>query len=400
MILQNNLPDKDRNTSFENTEVAFRYKSNDELKESYRLYKVISSNFLVNAGPYLRRFALNVAFPVKGLIKRKFYKQFCGGESIRASQLVINKLSKNGVGAVLDYCVTGKEEEVVFNATANEVVKNILKARGASKYIPFCAFKITGLIRSVLLEKLSNDGLLNNSEKFELKKAEERIELICEKAQECDVRIMIEAEESWIQNAIDGFAIAMMLKYNKEKPIVFNTYQLYRHDKLASLKTDVLIAEKLNFFLGAKLVRGAYLEREKKRALEKGCLSPLQANKDATDRDYNLAVKHCFDHKDKVAFVLGTHNQLSCALLVELQKTQKIPLNHKHIHYAQRFGMSDHISFNLAYAGCNVSKNIPYGPIQPVLAHLLKPSQEYSISVKHSSEDLLFYKQEMKRRGI
>ncbi len=400
MILQNNLPEKDGNTSFQNTEVAFRYKSNTELKESYRLYKIISSNFLIKAGPFLRKFALDMAFPVKSLIKRKFHKQFCGGETIRANQPIINKLSKNGVGAVLDYCVTGKEEEATFNATANEVVKNILKARGASKYIPFCSFRISGLIRNALLEKLNNSESLNETERFELTKAEDRIDQICKTAHECDVRIMIEAEESWIQNAIDSFAVAMILKYNKEKPVVFNTYQLYRRDKLSALKTDILMAEKQDFFLGAKLVKGAYLEREKKRALEKGYLLPLHATKEATDQDYNLALQLCFNHKDKVAFILGTHNSLSCSLLMDLQKTQHVPLNHKHIHYAQRYGMSDHLSFNLADAGCNVSKNIPYGPIKPLLAHLLQPSQEYSISMGHSAEELLFYKQEMKRRGI
>lgn len=295
MILQENLSLESDNVSFENTAIAFKYKSNDELKQSFRLYKVINSNFMTKTGPLLRKLALNVAFPIKGLIKKKFFNQFCGGESIRACQPVINKLSKNGVGAVLDYCIKGKEEETFFNVTASEIVKAILKARGASKYIPFCTVRISYLIREALLEKVNKNDVLTEREKFELKKAEERIELICKTANEFDVRIIFEAEESWKQNAIDDWAIAMMIKYNTEKPIVFNTYQLYINDKLENLKTDSIIADKQSFFLGAKLVRGAYLERERKRALELNYASPIHINKDATDRDYNLAVKHCFE---------------------------------------------------------------------------------------------------------
>ncbi|GAB3916918.1 proline dehydrogenase family protein [Mucilaginibacter boryungensis] len=385
--------------SFENTEIAFRHASNADLKRAYWLFKAININFLVKAGPPITNFAVKIGLPVKGIIKATIFKHFCGGETIAECGPTINNLASDGVGTILDYSVEGEDEEQVFDETRDEIIRTITRATGDAA-VPITVFKITGVARFGLLEKLDAKDGLNADEKQEWEKVQTRVKRICEKASIAKVPVMIDAEESWIQDTIDKMALNMMRTYNKEKIIVYNTYQLYRHDKLASLKADFAIAEKEGFILGAKLVRGAYMEKERKRAAEKGYSSPIQPDKASADKDYDAALRFCVEHIDKLAIVAGTHNEDSCKLLATLLDAKKIAHNHPHIYCSQLLGMSDNLSFNLANAGYNVAKYVPYGPVKAVLPYLFRRAQENTAIAGQMSRELGLIIKERKRRGI
>ena len=385
--------------SFENTEVAFRHASNADLKRAYWLFKIININFLVKIGPPITNLAVKIGLPVKGLIKATIFKQFCGGETIRECDKTIKKLDAGGVGTILDYSIEGEDDERVFDATRDEIIRTIRRAV-KDKAIPITVFKVTGVGRFELLEKLDAGSKLSDAEQQEWKKLQDRVLAICQKAHETGIPVMIDAEETWIQKTIDELALDMMCRFNEEKAIVYNTYQLYRHDKLNSLISDNEVAVNEKFILGVKLVRGAYMEKERKRAEEMGYASPIQESKEATDKDFDQALDYCTDNINTIAFVAGTHNEESCLLLTELLKRKRIDRNNPHVYFAQLLGMSDNLSFNLADAGYNVAKYVPYGPIKAVLPYLFRRAQENTAIAGQMSRELSLIVKEVKRRKL
>jgi len=392
MIEKNNL-------SFEDTEIAFRHSSNSDLKRAYWLFRVINVNFLVKIGPPVTNFAIKIGLPVKWMIKATIFKHFCGGETITECNQTIKNLNNGGVGTILDYSIEGEDDEQVFDNTRDEIIRTIERA-AIDKSVPITVFKITGVGRFSLLEKLDEKGQLGVIEQEEWEKVQARVLAICQKAYDKGVPVMIDAEESWIQDTIDGLALDMMQRFNKEKPIVYNTYQLYRHDKLQSIKDDHQLAVKSGFILGAKLVRGAYMEKERRRADEKGYPSPIQPDKKSSDRDYDLALEYCTDHIATIAFVAGTHNEESCRLLAELLDKKNIDHNNPHVYFSQLLGMSDNLSFNLANAKYNVAKYVPYGPIKAVLPYLFRRAQENTAIAGQMSRELSLIVKEVKRRKL
>ncbi|MCY1510070.1 Proline dehydrogenase [compost metagenome] len=385
--------------NFEDTEIAFRNQSNGELKQAYWLFKLISSNFLTQVGPPITNFLLNNGFPIKGIIKATIFKHFCGGETIRECEHTIEQLHQGKVGTILDYSVEGEDEESVFDYTCEEIIRTIVRADGDPR-VPITVFKVTGIGRFALLEKLDAKQVLSAVEAEEFERVKQRCEKICKTAFDRQVPIMIDAEDSWVQNTIDELAMEMMIKFNKERLIVYNTYQFYRHDKLADLKADYLIAKETGFILGVKMVRGAYMEKERKRAAEMGYASPIQPDKAATDSDYNESLRFCLKNIDQISFVCGTHNEESCRLLTELMDENKIDHHHPHVYFAQLLGMSDNLSFNLSDAGYNVAKYVPYGPIKAVMPYLFRRAQENTSVAGQTGRELGLISKEKARRGI
>lgn len=385
--------------NFDDTEIAFRNKSNAALNAAYWLFKLISSNFLTKVGPPVTNFLLNIGLPVKGLIKATIFKHFCGGETIAECEHTIQQLASGNVGTILDYSVEGEDEEAVFDFTCEEIIRTIERAAGDQR-IPITVFKVTGIGRFGLLEKLDAKEELNATEAAEFKKVKQRCEKICRMAFDRNVPVMIDAEETWIQDTIDELAMDMMRLFNKERIIVYNTYQMYRHDKLADMKADHLIAKASGFILGVKMVRGAYMEKERKRAEEMGYPSPIQPDKAASDRDYDASLNYCIDHIGEIAFVCGTHNEESCRLLAELLDQHQILHNHPHVYFAQLLGMSDNLSFNLSDAGYNVAKYVPYGPIRAVMPYLFRRAQENTSIAGQTSRELGLIMKEKQRRKL
>jgi len=383
--------------SFENTEIAFRNKSTAELTKAYWLFKIIGSNFLTRIGPPITNTALKIGLPITGIIRQTIFAHFCGGETIEGCAPAIQRLAAQRVGTILDYSVEGEDHETVFDATCEEILRTVVYAKSNAN-ITFSVFKPTGVGRFALYEKVNAGESLTESEKAEYDRVLQRIERICRTCYELGIRVLIDAEHSWIQDAIDDIARAMMRQYNRDEPIVYNTYQLYRHDKLVSLKADYALAETDGFHLGAKLVRGAYMEIERGRAAEHGYPSPIQPDKAATDRDYDNAIRFCLNHLDRIALMAGTHNENSCRLLAEEMDRRNMPRNHSRIHFAQLLGMSDNLSFNLAEAGYNVVKYMPYGPVKAVLPYLFRRAQENTSVAGQSSRELMLITNELRRR--
>lgn len=385
--------------NFDNTEVAFRNQSNSELNAGYWLFKVISSNFLTKVGPPITNFFLNIGLPIKSIIKATIFKHFCGGETIAECEHTIEQLAVGNVGTILDYSVEGEEEESVFDFTCEEIIRTINRAAG-DKRLPISVFKVTGIGRFGLLEKLDAKQTLTAAEEAEFAKVKARCEKICRVAYDKNVPIMVDAEETWIQDTIDELAVDMMRLFNRERIIVYNTYQMYRHDKLADMKADHLIAKAAGYILGVKMVRGAYMEKERKRAEEMGYLSPIQPNKAASDRDYDESLNYCMAHIEEIAIVCGTHNEDSCRVLAELLDKHKVDHNHPHVYFAQLLGMSDNLSFNLSDAGYNVAKYVPYGPIKAVMPYLFRRAQENTSIAGQTSRELGLIMKEKQRRRL
>lgn len=384
---------------FNNTEIAFDGKTDGALKQAYWLFKIIGSNFLTKVGPPIANFMLKVGLPIQGAIKATIFAQFCGGETIIDCEPTIEQLHKGKVGTILDYSVEGEDEEEVFDFTCEEIIRTILRADGDSR-IPITVFKVTGIGRFGLLEKLDAKQKLTDVEQEEFARVKKRCEKICQIAFDRKVPVMIDAEETWIQQTIDELALEMMTRFNQASLIVYNTYQLYRHDKPADLKADFLIAKETGFILGVKVVRGAYMEKERQRAVEKGYPSPIQPDKAATDWDYNESLRFCIQNVDRIGFVCGTHNEDSCSLLAQLINDHKIEHNQPHIYFSQLLGMSDNLSFNLSNAGYNVAKYVPYGPIKAVMPYLFRRAQENTSVAGQTSRELMLISNEKARRGI
>ena len=383
--------------SFDNTENAFKAKSNADLTKSYWLFKLVSNPALVNFGAKVAPLSLNIGF--KGLIKSTIFKQFVGGETIHDCSNTIVELGKYNIGTILDYSVEGKESEADFDACLKETLETIEKAK-SEKHIPFCVFKVTGLARFDLLEKVSANEKLTNAETTEYENVKQRVNTICKTAFDANQATFIDAEESWIQPAIDDLADYNMSLYNKQKPIIYNTYQLYRHDRLDFIKASLKKAEAGNYFLGAKLVRGAYMEKERARALEKNYPDPINKTKEASDTLYDATMLYCIEHLDKIAFCAGSHNEKSSLYLAQLMADKNLPKNHPHISFAQLYGMSDHISYNLSLEGYNVAKYVPYGPVKEVLPYLIRRAQENTSVKGQTSRELnLIIKEKARRKG-
>ena len=383
---------------FSNTEIAFQSKNNAELRTSYLLFKAIGINWLVKMGTPLVEIAFALHLPIKPLIKHTVYKQFVGGEDINDCELAIDNLYKFGIGTILDYSVEGKEAEEDFDYTCKETIDTINKAKNNPK-IPFCVFKVTGVARFALLEKLNNNITLNVDEQVEFEKVVNRIDSICKTAYENNVRLFIDAEETWIQIAIDNLATQMMQKYNKEKAIVFNTLQLYRHDRLAFLKESHQQAISNNYYLGVKLVRGAYMEKERARAKELNYIDPIQPTKEKSDVDYNEALAYCIDHIDRISICAGTHNENSSLYLAQLMSDSQIKNNDNRIYFSQLYGMSDNLSYNLANAGYNVAKYLPYGPVKAVMPYLFRRAAENTSVAGQTGRELNLILKERARRA-
>lgn len=388
-----------RPLSFENTEIAFRHESNSELKRAYWLFRMINLNFLVKIGPPITNFAFKIGLPIKSLVKSTIFNHFCGGETIAECEPTIRNLQSGKVGTILDYSVEGENEETVFDETRNQIIATIRRAKGDAA-IPLTVFKITGVGSFEILEKADAGLSFSAEEEIAWQKIFDRVDAICKTAFDLDVPVMIDAEETWIQRSIDLLALNMMRQYNQQKAIVYNTYQLYRHDKLASLKADFKAAADEGFLLGAKLVRGAYMEKENKRAAEKGYPTLIQPDKTATDRDYNFALAFCAENINRIAFVCGTHNEQSCKLLADLLNKHQIEHNHPHVHFSQLLGMSDNLSFNLSNAGYNVAKYVPFGPVKAVLPYLFRRAQENTAIAGQTSRELGLISKEKNRRRI
>ena len=384
---------------FSNTEIAFKAKTNSELRTSYFLFKAIGINWLVKMGTPLIETAFALHLPIKSLIKHTVYQQFVGGENITECEKAIDTLDKYHIGTILDYSVEGKEAESDFENTCNETIDTIYKAKGNSKIL-FCVFKVTGLARLALLEKINSNNTLTENEIIEFEKVKARIEKICNTAFENNVKIFIDAEETWIQNPIDQMATEMMVKFNKNEAIVYNTIQLYRHDRLSFLKDSFNHAVANNYFLGIKLVRGAYMEKERARAAELNYTDPIQINKENTDNDYDHALGFCLENINRISICAGTHNEKSSITLAQMMLDNNIEINDKRIYFSQLYGMSDNLSYNMANAGYNVAKYLPYGPVKDVMPYLFRRAAENTSVKGQTGRELNLILKEKARRAL
>jgi len=383
---------------FNNTEIAFSLKSDSELERAYFLFKLIQSQPMVRIGTAVTNFAIKAHLPVEGLIRSTVFDHFCGGVTEEDCIPNIEKMYDYGVHSVLDYSVEGKETEEQFDIVKKKTLKNIefAKEKGA---VPFVVFKPTGVGRFALYQKITEKKELSNDEKSEWITILNRFHEICDKAKKYDVPILIDAEESWMQDAADNLVEELMEKYNTEKAIVLNTLQMYRHDRMQYLKELHQRAHQKDFHIGLKIVRGAYMEKERDRAEDKGYASPICENKQATDDNYNQAINYMMEHK-KMALFAGTHNEESSYILMDLAKQHKIEPNDERLWFGQLYGMSDHISFNLAKEGYNTAKYVPFGPVRDVMPYLIRRAEENTSVSGQTSRELNLIKEERKRRKL
>ena len=384
---------------FQDTATAFADKSDAELKEKYRIFRLLNSPFLNAIGTRSAKLALALGLPVEGLIKNTIFEQFCGGETIEECEPTIEKLGAAGIGTILDYSIEGKSTEDDFERTKDEIVRTIKRAKDDPN-IPFAVFKVTGIAPLGTLERLSAKKKLDAKSQMKCERIFSRVNEICSYAYSIGQPVFIDAEDSWIQDAIDRLATEMMEKYNLETPIIFNTIQLYRTDRLQYLKDARRQAKNDGYILAVKLVRGAYMEKERERAEEKGYSSPIQPDKHATDRDYDAAIDYCLDHLDDIAFVAGTHNEKSTQRLARKMHERGILHDHPNIFYSQLYGMSDNLSYVLAKNNYNVSKYVPYGPVKDAIPYLVRRAEENSSAAGQISRELDLIGRELKRRKL
>ncbi len=382
---------------FKNTKTAFISKTNRDMKKALFLYKVMASPFITRVAKILTQFALTIHFPINWIVKPTIYNLFVGGETIDECAPRVKIMGTYGVKSILDYSVEGKESIEDIEKALAETLHSIENA-GKFENIPFAVFKPTAFTTSHILTKASTDEELTDEEKIEAQNFKKRVKILCQKAYDVDVPILIDAEDSWYQNFIDETVDEMMLLFNKEKAIVFNTWQMYRKDRLENLKRTYKKAKEGGYFLGAKFVRGAYMEKERERASEMGYESPIHDTKEDTDKAYNDALRFSFEHRDIVSIFNGTHNEESTLLLVDLMKENNIEKTDNRFWFSQLYGMSDNLSFNLGAAGYNVSKYLPYGPVKHVLPYLFRRAEENTSVKGQTSRELVLINQEIKRR--
>jgi proline dehydrogenase len=400
--------------SFDNTANAFEYKSNKELRKANFLFSSMSYQTLVSAGIKLTTWAMKLRLPINGIIRNTIFEQFVGGESLAETAPVAKKLGKFDVQVILDYGVEGGESsESAFDHACDEFIR-VIDYAATQPNIPFMSIKVTGISRFALLEKLDHSveahagslmkrfaaafESLSEEERLEWNRIRERMHKICSRAAEKNIGVLVDAEETWIQDPVDVLTMQMMDEFNKDKVVVYNTVQLYRHDRLSFLNDSVEAAKQRGFVLGVKLVRGAYMEKERARAVANGYASPIQKDKDSTDKDYNAGIKVCVDNIDKVAFIVASHNEDSNLLAAQLLEEKGLSHRHPHVHFSQLYGMSDNITFNLAKAGYSVSKYLPFGPIRDVIPYLMRRAQENSSVAGQTGRELGLIKKELARR--
>ena len=384
---------------FNNTEIAFAGMSNYALRQAQFLFKIINNPLLAKLGPKMASLSLSLGLPVKGIIKASVFKHFCGGETIDECRRTIDRLWSSGIGTILDYSVEGKATESDFERCERELLNGIQLAKD-NPALPFCVFKVTGLAPMDLLEKVSKGSSLESDETAAYARVHTRIMNLCSAAKKAKVRLLIDAEESWIQPAIDAFALEMMRLFNRDQALIYTTAQLYRTDRLKALQDWLQIGRENQFHIGVKVVRGAYMEKEVMRAQDNRIPSPIFPTKDATDQAFDEAVKLLLDHIDQAALCAGTHNENSTLRLTQLMEKKGLKRDDPRIHFAQLFGMSDHISFNLAYFGFNVAKYVPFGPVSEVLPYLSRRASENTSVQGQSSRELTLLMQEARRRGL
>lgn len=401
--------------SFDNTEFAFEYKTDKQLKKARFLFNLMGKSWIVKLGTRLAPWSLKVGLPIKGIIRNTIFSQFLGGETLEQTKAVAQKLGEYNVKVILDYGVEGKEGEENFDHACDEFIR-VIDYAGTQPMIPFMSIKVTGFARFALLEKLdammdkeegtlmkkflSSIEKLNTDEKEEWHRVRHRMMRICETAVAKKTGVLVDAEETWIQDPVDALTILMMDTFNKDRCVIYNTIQHYRHDRLQFLKDSYTASVERNFILGAKLVRGAYMEKERKRAAEKGYPSPIQPDKESSDNDYNAGVAFCIEHLDRIGLIVASHNEYSNLYATQLLQQKGLSLNHPHIHWSQLYGMSDNITFNLAHAGCSVSKYLPFGPIKDVVPYLMRRAQENTSVKGQTGRELGLIKKELKRRKL
>jgi proline dehydrogenase len=385
--------------NLQDTAVAFADKSNAELRKRHWLFKLMNAQSLTDFGTGCAQFGLKYHLPIKWLIKATVFKQFCGGETIEECESVVESLGESNIGAILDYSVEGKFEEEDFGHTKEEILRTIERAKSDDR-VPFAVFKVSGIAPLGTLEKVASGVELTDKGVWKWERICSRVDDICKFAHSIEQPVFIDAEESWIQNAIDQLATEAMEKYNRKKPIIFNTIQLYRHDRLLFLKKSHEIAKENGYLLAVKLVRGAYMEKERERAAELGYASPIQPDKNATDNDYNSALKYCVENIDDIALCAGSHNEESVEILADLLQTNRLSANHPHVFFSQLYGMSDNLSYNLANQNYNVSKYVPYGPVKDTLPYLIRRAKENTAMAGQMSRELELIDKEIKRRKL
>lgn len=382
---------------FNNTQIAFALKSDTELNRAYLLFKLIANQSLVNIGTAVTIFALKTHLPVEGLIRATVFDHFCGGINEVDCLTVVDKMYTKNVSSILDYSVEGKENEAQFDAALQMTLKTIDFA-AERKALSFAVFKPTGFGRFELYEKLGEGKTLDANEQAEWNRVVERFDIVCKEAHKRKIAILIDAEESWMQDAADDLVTEMMRKYNKERAIVFNTLQMYRHDRLQYLKDLHKIAQEEGFYIGMKVVRGAYMEKENERAKTKGYPTPICASKEATDINYDAGVSYMLEHLNEMAIFVGTHNEISSYKVMNAISQLSIDRNDKRIWFGQLYGMSDNISYNLATYNYNVAKYLPFGPVRDVMPYLIRRAQENTSVAGQTNRELELIKTERNRR--
>ncbi|MGB8705172.1 MAG: proline dehydrogenase family protein [Gillisia sp.] len=382
---------------FNDTETAFNLKSDDELNRALFLFEMINRPSLVKVGTSLTNISLKFHLPVEGLIKSTVFNQFSGGETMDDCMPVIEKMYTMKLHSILDYSVEGKNEEAQFDA-ASKKKESIVEFAANKKELPFAVFKPTGIGRFEIWEKVSSKAELTSEEKEEWERVKNRIEKICETAYENDIAVLADGEETWMQDAADDLMLDMMRKYNKEKPIVFNTLQCYRWDRLQYLQDIHEIGKKEGFKIGVKIVRGAYMEKENARAKKMGYPSPICESKEATDVSFNAVLSYCLANIDDISVFIGTHNEMSNYLALQIMEDKGISIDDPRVWFSQLYGMSDHISFNLARKGYNAVKLVPFGPVKEVVPYLIRRAQENTSVKGQTGRELALLREEKKRR--
>jgi proline dehydrogenase len=383
-----------------NTEIAFAYKSDKELRKSARLYSLMNKQWLVNLGAKLGLPAIKMRLPfVTTIVKNTVYEQFCGGTTLLESMETIEQLQEFDVATILDYGAEAKEKEEDFNNTMNENIRAIEFA-ARTPGVPMISTKVTGMARFELLEAIQRGDALTPEQRAAYKNVLKRIDSICYVASQKNVGVYIDAEETWIQDAINHLVNLMMKRYNRERVVVYNTFQMYRTDQLQYLMNSFKQARKEGYLLGAKLVRGAYMEKERDRAARMGYPSPIHPTKAATDDAFDTGMRFCVDNYEYIASCNASHNAHSAMVQAELITKRGIPRDHPHLWFSQLYGMSDNLTFNLAKCGFNVAKYVPYGPVRDVVPYLIRRAQENTSVTGDMSREHALVVSEMKRRGL
>ncbi len=389
----------DTKISFENTEVAYASLSDKELKKAYWLFRMMSIPWLVNIGNSMITLCLKLNMPIQGIIKNMVFSHFCGGESLDESIPLIFRLKKSNIEVLLNYSVEGLEDASGYRDTYEKTLNAIHFAKENPSVRAMCV-KFTGYAHTDIWVKLQAKQELTPAEQQEFLQAKSYIEKLCSEAVDCNVHLYVDAEESWFQDSIDTLVDDMMEKYNKEEAFIFNTYQLYRSDKLEDFKKAHQRALEKGYILGAKIVRGAYVEKENDYYVKLGTKSPINNTKEASDREFDGAVRYAVENVTTISLCCASHNEASNKLYFELLTEKNIPLNHKHVNSSQLLGMSDNITYNLSAMGMNTAKYMPFGPVKEVIPYLIRRAQENTSVEGQTSRELLLLEKELKRRGI